>query len=317
VRRAVVTGASGLLGGAVLRDLAAHAVDVEGWSHVVPAAPDGIRFRTVDLRDPDVSEGALRAAEPDAVVHCAALTDVDACEADPAAARELNAEAPGRLARAARALGARFVHVSTDAVYDGERPEPHSEADEPAPVNLYARSKLEGERAVLEADPGALVLRTNMHGWTSTGRPSFSEVIVRALLRGERLTLFTDVRFSPLEVSDLAAVIRRLAADGAAGVVNVGAGDGVTKEAFGRLLAREFGLAEEPIVPIRIADRGLAAPRPRNTVLAVERLTGLLGAPPPTVRDGVRRLRAQAAGGAAAALKGLPAGSLRDLVEAA
>lgn len=283
--RAVVTGASGLLGSAVLRELGG-----EGWSHTVDALADGTPLRRVELRD-GAAEDALREARPELVVHCAALTDVDACEADPEAARALNSEAPGRLAATAAALGAGFVHISTDAVYDGDRDGLHAEDEPPRPVNAYARTKLDGERAVLEAHPRALVVRTTIHGWSGPGRPSFSEAILGALREGRRLTLFRDVVFSPLNVTDLAELIRRLAEIRASGVLNVGASDAVTKEAFGRLVARTFELPEDPIEPIAVADLGLRAPRPRNQALAVERLTQLLGAPPPSVADGVRRMR--------------------------
>jgi dTDP-4-dehydrorhamnose reductase len=283
--RTLVTGASGLLGGAVLRELGG-----EGWSHSVPALRDGTPLRRIDLRDA-AAVHALREARPELVVHCAALTDVDACEDDLEAARCLNADVPGRLAATAAALGAAFVHISTDAVYDGEQDRPHAEDEPPRPVNAYARTKLEGERAVLSAHPGALVVRTTMHGWSGSPRPSFSEAILRGLRDGRRLTLFRDVVFSPLNVADLAVLVCRLAERGASGVLNVGASDAVTKEAFGRLVARTFGLSEDPIEPIDVADLGLRAPRPRNQALAVERLTQLLGAPPPSVADGVRRMR--------------------------
>ncbi len=313
--RAVVTGASGLLGGAVARDLAGHGVDVEGWSHVVAAAPDGLCFRRLELTAPGVVQAALAEARPELVVHCAALTDVDRCEAVPDAARALNTEVPGWLAAAAAGLGARFVHISTDAVYDGEPPGERSEDEAPGPVNVYAQTKLDGEAAVLGAHPEALVLRTTMHGWTAVGRRSFSEAILRGLLTGQRLTLFADVRFSPLVVTDLASVIRRLAERGATGVVNAGAADAVAKDAFGRLVARVFGLPDTAIEPIALAEAGLRAPRPRNLALAVDRLTELLGEPPPTVEAGLRRLRADAESGAAARLKGRPPGALRTLVE--
>jgi dTDP-4-dehydrorhamnose reductase len=130
------------------------------------------------------------------------------------------------------------------------------------------------------------------------------------------LTLFADVRFSPLNVTDLARLIRLLVAHPtAAGVVNAGAADEVSKEAFGRIVASELALDAAPIEPIALADAGLRAPRPRNTALAVERVTDLLGAPPPTVRAGVRRLREELESGVAARLKGRPAGTLRLLFE--
>lgn len=303
--RVVVTGASGLLGATVLGAFD----DAEGWSHQVAALPDGTPLRRVDLRE-DVSD-ELREAAPDLVIHCAALTDVDACERDPAAARALNTDAPARLAAAARTLGARFVHISTDAVYDGETTGPHAEDEPPKPANVYAQSKLEGEHAVLDAHPEALILRTTMHGWTALGRRSFSESILRGLLRGDRLTLFEDVRFSPLVVTDHARLIKHLA--GHSGVLNLGAADAVTKEAFGRIVAREFGLSDASIEPVTLASVGLTAARPRNTAMDVTRLTQALGGPPPTVADGVRALREGML--AAATLKGRDAASPLALVE--
>jgi dTDP-4-dehydrorhamnose reductase len=299
----------------MLRELGSRLDAVEGWSHTVAELPDGTPLRRLDLRSAQAADAALRAARPDLVVHCAALTDVDGCERDPDGARALNAAAPGALAEAACALGARFVHVSTDAVYDGEAPGAHDEREPPAPVNVYADTKLEGEHAVLAAHPEALVLRTTMHGWTALGRLSFSEAILRGLMRGDRLTLFSDVHFSPLVVSDLAVVIANLALRGATGVLNAGAADAVSKTQFGRLVAREFSLPEDSIAAVTLASRGLAAPRPRNTALATGRLAAALGAPPPTVADGVRRLREEGAGGAAARLKGRDGAALPDLLE--
>jgi dTDP-4-dehydrorhamnose reductase len=164
---------------------------------------------------------------------------------------------------------------------------------------------------VLAAHPEALVLRTTMHGWTAAGRRSFSEAILRGLLRGERLSLFADVRFSPLVVTDHAALIRRLA--GQSGVLNLGAADAVTKEELGRMIAGEFGLSDAPIAGVTLDSAGLRAARPRNTALDVARLTHLLGEPPPTVHDGVRALRRGMV--AAGTLKGRDGSSLRALLE--
>lgn len=292
MRRVIVTGAGGLLGAAVLRHFRDRLDAVEGWSHSATRLPDGTPLRPLDLTAPDAPEAALRAARPALVVHCAALTDVDGCERDPDAARALNADAPGRLARTAAGLGAAFVHISTDAVYDGERAGAHAEDEPPRPANAYARTKLEGEQAVLAAHPDALVLRTTMHGWSARERLSFSEVILRALARREPLTLFTDVTFSPLVVSDHARLIAALVERGASGVLNLGAADAVTKAAFGHLVAEVFELPADPIEGVTLASRGLDAARPRNTALDTTRLATVLGTPPPTVAEGVRRLRA-------------------------
>jgi len=291
VRRVVVTGASGLLGAAVLRHFRARLDAVEGWTQSTRSLPDGTALRPLDVTVPDAPEAALAALRPQLVVHCAALTDVDGCERDPETARVLNALVPGRLAAAAAAVGASFVHVSTDAVYDGERPGAHHEDDAPGPCNVYAETKLEGEQLVLDEHPVALVLRTNMHGWTERGRLSFSEVILRGLAHGVPLTLFSDVTFSPLVASDHARLIAALVEREAAGIFNFGAADAVTKEAFGHLVADVFALPAAGIEGVTLASRNLTAARPRNTALDTARLAAALGTAPPTVADGVRHLR--------------------------
>jgi dTDP-4-dehydrorhamnose reductase len=315
VTRAMVTGASGLLGGQVLRALQRSGVAVEGWSHTVQRAPDGIAFHVQDLTLDGAIERAVSESRPDLIVHCAALTDVDRCEAEPEAASALNARLPALLARAAAKRGLRFVHISTDAVYDGERAGRHSEHEDPAPANVYAVTKREGEVAVLAAHPTATVVRTTMHGWTATGRPSFSEAILSGLVHSRPLTLFRDVVFSPLHAGALADAVLALAAVEIRGVINVGAADAIAKDAFGRLIADMFGLDASPITAIDLAERRLAAPRPRNSALDVERLTSLLGSAPPTVRAGVERLRAEALDGTAARLKGRPPGPLNTLLQ--
>ncbi|MFT4034761.1 MAG: SDR family oxidoreductase [Patulibacter sp.] len=301
----VVTGASGLLGGAVLRTLRKRAIDATGWSRHVACTADGLPLHTVDITRPQAAH-AIEQTAPRLVVHCAALTDVDACERDPDAAWALNAAAPGRLAAAAAACGARFIHISTDAVYDGQAAAAHAETETPAPANAYARSKLAGEELVLTTYPAATVVRTTMHGWTAQGRRSFSESILRTLLAGQEARLFTDVTFSALDVETLADLLLDVAATDAPGILNVGAADAVTKEAFGRQLATAFAVNSTLISSIRLADLDLPAPRPRNCAMSVDRLASLLRSSPPTVADGITRLHAAWRSGSVARMKGLP-----------
>ncbi len=116
----------------------------------------------LDVLDPAAVRAAVAAARPDAVVHCAAWTDVDGAEADEAAATMLNGAAAGHVAAAASAAGAFTVHVSTDYVFDGTATEPYGEAAPTCPIGAYGRSKLAGELAVAAAAPGAhAIVRTS------------------------------------------------------------------------------------------------------------------------------------------------------------
>src|SRR6185295_7436945 len=145
--RVLVTGAGGQLGHDVASACATAGDEVAAADHA-----------TLDVTDRDAVLGAVLSTQPDAVVHCAAWTAVDACEADPARAFTQNALAVRWVAEASRRAGAHLVHLSTDYVFDGDKPDAYTEWDEPAPRSVYGRSKLAGER---EAGPEATVVRTS------------------------------------------------------------------------------------------------------------------------------------------------------------
>ena len=194
----LVTGASGLLGANLVLTALDRGMPVMAVSNRVPFRHPDAESASLDVRDADAVRAVVARVRPDVVVHTAALTDVDACEGDPALAHAVNAHAPGVLARAAAEAGARLVHVSTDAVFDGQRGG-YTEADPTSPVNVYARTKLDGERAVLAASPDHLVVRTTLFGWNAQPKKSLAEWVLGRLDAGERVPGFTDAVFAPLE----------------------------------------------------------------------------------------------------------------------
>ena len=157
MKKLLVTGASGLLGLNLCLD-AAGQFDVTGLvnHHSLTCAP--FTVLQADLTQPGEFARVLRQVRPDWVVHAAAQANIDVCEKDPAVSRRLNAELPGEVAEACRELGARLVHISTDAVFDGVAGG-YTEADQPNPQGVYARDKWAGEQAVLQAYPRAAVAR--------------------------------------------------------------------------------------------------------------------------------------------------------------
>ena len=147
----LVTGAGGLLGGLAAR-LAAPKHEVLGCDRA-----------RLDVRDRDAVLRSFREFSPEAVLHCAAYTDVDGAERAPETAREINATGARVIAECAREVGGLVLYVSTDYVFDGHAATPYREEDTPRPLSSYARSKLAGEQAVAEACPeGHLIVRT---GW--------------------------------------------------------------------------------------------------------------------------------------------------------
>lgn len=298
-QRILITGGTGLLGlnwAAAMRDT--H--DVWLGTHRHRVSLRGVASTPLALDDATALAGCLRELRPDIVVHAAGLSSVDDCERDPAAAARINSQIAGSVAAAVAGAGMRLVHISTDHLFDGARAL-YTEADAPVPLNAYARSKLDGERAVAARCPGALILRTNFYGWGHASRQSFSDWILEALRAGRPLRMFDDVYFTPILATRLARAAHRLLDAGAGGVLHLGGDERLSKHAFALRLALGFGLPATGIRASAYAEAGLAAPRPRDMSLSNARARGILGgAPgdlPAGIDAGIAELRAQEAAG--------------------
>jgi dTDP-4-dehydrorhamnose reductase len=247
VRRLLVTGGSGYLGGVVV-ELAAAA----GWE--VTAAGS----RDVDVRDAGAVVPFVVARRPNAVVHTAYVRDGPD-------AWSVNVGGSEALARAAVAVGARLVHVSTDVVFDGRAGRPYREDDPVSPVNDYGRSKAAAETRVLAVDPTAVVVRTSLI-YSGPSRPPGPQE--RAAV-DPAATFHTDELRSPVQVADLARALLELVHLDVHGPIHVGGAEGVSRHRFAELVAGH---------PVR----GAPAPpgRPLDCRLDSSRAAALLSTPP-------------------------------------
>jgi dTDP-4-dehydrorhamnose reductase len=289
--RILVTGASGLLG----LNLALEAAGSAKGEHKVYGQVNrhGLDTRAFtvlkeDLLAPGAVERLLEATRPDRVIHCAALAIVDACEADPGLAAELNTELPRRLAEHVARGGARLVQISTDAVFDGQRGG-YTEADRPNPLSVYARTKLAGELAVAAADPTALIARVNLFGWSMSGKRSLAEWFFNNLSAGKQVLGFTDVYFCPLLANDLAHVLLKMLAKGLSGLYHVVSNECLSKYEFGVQLAERFGFDPGLITPASVDQAGLKAARSPYLTLRNDKLVADLGERPPSLFTGIDR----------------------------
>lgn len=257
--RLLITGASGLLG-LNLSLAARNAHTVIGVDRGRLSAPP-FELVQMDLTESGSIERVLTESGPDAVIHCAAIADVDACERDPATARSLNSELPGRIAAACSAGGIAMVHISTDAVFDGTKAGPYEETDAPHPTNVYSETKLAGEAAVLAAHSRAIVARVNFYGWSVTGTRSLAEFFVNNLSAGRSVRGFTDVVFCPMLVNDLARLLVRMLEAGLHGLFHAVGPEPMSKYEFGVRIARQFGFDEQLIAAQSVEHAGLAARR--------------------------------------------------------
>ncbi len=247
----LITGAGGQVG----RDLVAAFADDE------VVACD---HKTLDITDFTAVDEIVTANRPDAIVHAAAWTAVDDCEADAAKAQRVNAAATANLAEAARLIGAHLTYFSTDYVFDGTKSTAYVETDSPNPQSVYGASKLAGE---LAAGPEALTLRIS---WVC-GRNGNNVVktILRLAKEHDRLTFVDDQHGNPTFSADLAPLVRRLVVDRRSGIFHATNQGAVSWFEFAQEVLRAAGLDPNRVAPIKTS--GLLpvrpAPRPANSVL--------------------------------------------------
>jgi dTDP-4-dehydrorhamnose reductase len=289
--RILVTGASGLLGlNLSLLMHESHQIIGVDRNKLV-----GTPFALIkaDLLEASACSRILDQVHPEAVIHAAAIADVDSCEADPDGARRLNAELPGELAEACAQRGIHLIHISTDAVFDGLKQDFYSETDIPNPLGVYARTKLDAEVAVMSANADAIVARVNFFGWSLSGTRSLSEHFLYSLVAGKQCFGFTDVTFCPMHVLDLASTLVRMLEKKLSGLYHVVGSEAITKFDFGVRIANRFDLDASLISPISVEESGLKAKRSHNLCLSVHKLSTALRGEIPGVSTGIEKFYTQ------------------------
>ena len=256
--RLLLTGAAGMLG----RDVSAAA---ERAGHHVA----GLTRDDLDIRDAAAVRAAIAAAAPDAVVNCAAWTDVDGAEEHEADATLLNGAAAGHVAAGAAAAGAFAVHISSDYVFDGTASEPYTESSPTAPIGAYGRSKLAGEQAVAAAAPGAhAIVRTAWLFGPHGG--NFVATMLRLAEERDALSVVDDQVGCPTFTGHLADALVAIAERRLGGVRHVAGGGACS---WYDLAAAAFAATGAQVALTRgsTAELGRPAPRPAFSVLRTER----------------------------------------------
>ena len=272
-QRILVTGAGGQLGGYLLGALAA-----------ADAIPIGLGARpgpgvdaVADITDPVATRRQLEAIAPFAIIHAAAYTDVDGAERDPGWAEAVNGAGSRHVANAARDLGAHLLAVGTDYVFAGDGGAPYAEDAPTNPLSAYGRSKLAGERAVLEADPAFAVVRTS---WLYGGAGKHFPRTVLTFLRDRgAIDVVDDEMGSPTFASDLAGAVVRLLAIRAAGLFHLANEGRATRYQLARAVAARAGLDPDRVRPTTtaafLAKYPLPARRPADSSLINTRAAAL------------------------------------------
>jgi dTDP-4-dehydrorhamnose reductase len=298
----LVTGASGLLGVNLIATARSMNRAVTGTCHHHLLGMPEVPIYTLDLTDLPGTRKFIMQMRPLAIIHCAAATAMDWCEEHPAETDLLNAQVPAALAEIAREVNSQFLYISTDAVFDGAHGG-YSEDDEPAPLSVYAQSKLDGERLVLDRNSAALAVRVNIYGWNAQPKRSLAEWMLDQLDTKRSVNGFVDVFFCPMLANDLAEILLDMLDRGLSGIYHVVGSERISKYEFGRRVAVTFGFDPECIRPIRLSDAKLRAVRPPDVSLNTEKISRVLGRSMPRVDEGLSRFRALRDGGYADQLK--------------
>jgi len=277
----LVAGAGGLVGRAVVTHCREQSCQVVALDH-----------RALDISDKQKILEVFDRERPEAVVNCAAWTDVDGCEIDPDHAHNANARGPELLALACRTLTALLITISTDYVFDGEKGRFYDQRDQPNPQSIYAQTKLEGERRAQQLWARTIVIRSG-YIFGESGKNFLSTFLERAR-RGERVRAIRDCVGTPTYAIDLARQIYKLITIDLPGIYHVvNSGGGASFESFARLAFSRAGIDQSLIESIGTDDLRRPAPRPRDSRLRCL-LSPLVGLQPlPPLEDAVTRFVAR------------------------
>ena len=264
----LLIGSKGMLGRDLMGVLRSSFLDDEvvGWD-----------IEEIDIQKEEESVLRIEKLQPDILIHVAAYTDVDGCERNEEKAFAVNAEGTKNVALAASRCRAKLVYLSTDYVFDGSKTEPYVESDLPHPLNVYGRSKLQGEQYVQEWVKNGLIVRTQ---WLY-GRygKNFVASVLRQAREKKALSIVNDQMGSPTYTADLAKAISVLIQFDAQGIFHVANSDRCTWYAFGQAILNLSGMNEVKVIPISSEELGRPAVRPSYSVFNCQKLkekTGLV-----------------------------------------
>lgn len=266
-KRILITGGTGYLGSELVHQAAAQGWDVIATYHrQTPMQQPGLRWQALDLREPQTVAELCTSYQPDVIIHTAYIQAGPDLE-------QITTNASSAIAQIATHHAARLIHISSDAIFNGEKTEPYTEQDAPSPITPYGHAKAQAEAYVSTYCPKALIVRTSLI-YGGIHRSAHEELVLSAL-RGEHdIAFFTDEVRCPIVVSDLAGAVLELASSQQYGILNIAGADSVSRADFAQLIAHANGYDPAGLRFARSADQTIK--RPRNVALETSLARSLL-----------------------------------------
>lgn len=287
-RRLLVTGYGGFVASSVVWQAAADTeVHAVSRRRIAPASDHAV-YHNLDLLDASAVAPLFKTIQPDAVIHCAAIADIDYCETHRDEAEAVNVGVTKTLARLCAETGARLIHCSTDTVFDGIKGR-YTEDDAPGPLNFYAETKARVEGMVRELAANHVIARLSlvMGLPLSGGGNSFLAKMIDALEKGATVKMPANEIRTPVDVITVGAALLELAFHKLTGIIHLAGNTRLNRYEMGRVIARRLGFAEELIAPVDSNAMPGRAPRPNDASLDNALARQTLTTPMLSLEDGL------------------------------
>jgi dTDP-4-dehydrorhamnose reductase len=210
----------------------------------------------LDLLNEKKLKKIINNIKPDIIIHSAALTNIEKCESNKKLAKNLNIQVTKHLVDYAKKAKSKFVFISTDHLFNNKK-NFFTEKDNTSPLNYYGKTKKISEDLIKKNLKNYLIIRTNFFGWGPKHRKSFSDIILEKLKKNEKLELFDDVYYSPVNVTYLCKIISKLIQKNVNGIFNVSSNQAISKYQFGIFLSKKFDFKDKLIKPIKLIKKDI------------------------------------------------------------
>ncbi len=292
----LIIGANGFTGRQILNDLSQQSkYKVTGSSlhaDVQPANAANYRFIETDIRDFATTRQLFEAIRPDVVINNSALSVPDYCELHREEAYQMNVTAVEQLAHLCEAYGSRFIHLSTDFVFDGEAMQLYTEEHTPAPVNYYGSTKWKGEEKVAGICSNYAIVRVAIvYGKTLPGQHgNIVELVIKRLQEGKEIRVVADQWRTPTHVEDVSQGVSLLVESNANGIFHICGNDCLSIAEVALLVAQSMGADQSLIHPVTTDEMNEATPRPRFSGMSIQKAQSLLGYSPRSMEAGIKQI---------------------------
>ena len=235
-------------------------------------------FEKINLNKVNDVRKFLKKKKIDYLIHCAAITNIEECEKNKKKAKKINITLAKNLSIICNDTGTKFIFISTDHLFDGKK-KSYKETDNVTPLNYYAKTKAEAEKEILKNNNSSLIIRTNFFGFGPHYRNSFSDWIIGSLKKGNKINVFNDVYFNPINIIYLLKFLFKILKNNIVGIVNITSDKKLSKYQFALRLAKKFKLNSNLIIPTsfnKIRKKNKLVTRPKNMTLSNKKLKRIL-----------------------------------------